>query len=84
MTAGLLLPGLGTGPGVGASAPVRGAADPGMSAAVQVSFLVTGLFLVGWMVWAVREYRRTGQAMWLWLGVLMAIGLMSGFARFPR
>jgi hypothetical protein len=52
--------------------------------AVLISFLVTALFLVGWMIWGVREYRRTGRAMWLWLGVLMGVSLLMAFLRYPR
>ncbi len=60
------------------------ATDPGVPTSVQISFAVTALFLVGWMIWGVRQYRRTGQATWLWLGVLMGIALVSGYARYPR
>ena len=52
--------------------------------AVAISFLVTALVLVGWMVWGIREYRRTGKAMWLWLGILMAGSLLAAFLRYPR
>jgi hypothetical protein len=51
---------------------------------VAISFLVTGLFLVGWMVWGYREYRRTGRAQWLWLGALMGVSLVVSFTRYPR
>ena len=56
----------------------------GLSTSVVVSFLVTGLFLVGWMVLAVVQYRRTGTATWLWLGALMGLSLGAAFVRFPR
>ena len=52
--------------------------------AVRISFLVSGLVMVGWMVWGIREYRRTGRATWLWLGVLMAVSLVTAFLRYPR
>ena len=69
-----------------AATPMAVGADdaPGLPTAVQISFLVSGLFLVGWMVWGVRQYRRTGQATWLWLGALMAISLVGAIARYPR
>jgi hypothetical protein len=56
----------------------------GVPTAVAISFLVTALVLVGWMIWGIREYRRTGKAMWLWLGVLMAASLAAAFLRYPR
>jgi hypothetical protein len=56
----------------------------GLPTAVVISFAVTGLFLVGWMVFAFVAYRRTGRATWLWLGALMAVSLVTAFARFPR
>jgi hypothetical protein len=56
----------------------------GVPTAVAISFLGTALFLVGWMIWGIREYRRTGKAMWLWLGVLMAASLVGAFLRYPR
>ena len=56
----------------------------GVPTAVAISFLVTALFLVGWMIWGIREYRRTGKAMWLWLGVLMAGSLLAAFLGYPR
>jgi hypothetical protein len=56
----------------------------GLPTAVQISFLVTGVVLLGWMIWGIREYRRTGRATWLWLGVLMAVSLVAAFLRYPR
>lgn len=56
----------------------------GMPASVAISFLVTGLVLIGWMIFGFREFRRTGRATWLWLGVLMGVSLLVGFLRFPR
>lgn len=56
----------------------------GLPTAVRASLLVTGLVLVGWMVWGVREYRRTGRATWLLLGVLMGVSLLVAVSRFPR
>jgi hypothetical protein len=56
----------------------------GLPTSVVISFAVTGLFLVGWMVFGVVQYRRTGKATWLWLGVLMALSLVMAFVRFPR
>jgi hypothetical protein len=52
--------------------------------AVQISLAATGLVLLGWMAWGFREYRRTGRATWLWLGVLMAVSMLVVLARFPR
>jgi hypothetical protein len=56
----------------------------GLPTAVLVSFLATAAVLLGWMVWGIREYRRTGRATWLWLGVLMAVSLVAAFLRYPR
>ncbi len=56
----------------------------GLPTAALISFLVTGLFLVGWMVFGVVQYRRTGKANWLWLGVLMAVSLATVIMNFPR
>ncbi len=55
--------------------------------AVQISLLVTGLVMLAWLVWGVREYRRTGQATWLWMSVLLGIsfvGLLGQLARISR
>ena len=52
--------------------------------AVRISFLLTGLVMLGWMIWGIREYRRTGRATWLWLGVLMGVSLVMAFLRYPR
>ncbi|MGB7982669.1 MAG: hypothetical protein WCF36_17955 [Candidatus Nanopelagicales bacterium] len=59
-------------------------ASSGVPTAVRVSFVVTGLVLLGWMVWGIRTYQRTGQATWLWLGVVMAFALVTGYTRYPR
>jgi hypothetical protein len=56
----------------------------GLPTSVVISFAVTGLFLVGWMVFGVVQYRRTGKATWLWLGALMVLSLVMAFVRFPR
>jgi hypothetical protein len=56
----------------------------GVSGAAAISFVVTGLFLLGWMVFGVVQYRRTGRATWLWLGALMGLSLVAAFVRFPR
>ena len=56
----------------------------GLPTSVVISFAVTGLFLVGWMVFGAVQYRRTGKATWLWLGALMALSLVMALARFPR
>jgi hypothetical protein len=56
----------------------------GVPTAVAISFLVTALVLVGWMIWGIREYRRTGRAMWLWLGILMGVSLLAAVLRYPR
>ena len=48
---------------------------PQAPASVTASIVVTALVLAVWMVLGFREYRRTGRATWLWLGVLMAVSL---------
>ena len=53
-------------------------------ASVLISYLVTGLFLLGWMVFGFVHYRRTGNATWLWLGVLMGVSLVSAFLGIAR
>jgi hypothetical protein len=58
-------------------------AEP-LPTSAAISFAVTGLFLVGWMIFGLVTYRRTGKATWLWLGALMALSLVMAFARFPR
>ncbi len=68
----------------GTSAAVGAGDDPGVPTAVRISLVVTGLVLVGWMVWGVIQYRRTGQATWLWMGALMAISLVAALARYWR
>jgi len=55
-----------------------------LQTSVAISFLVTGLFLVGWMVFGFVQYRRTGNATWLWLGVIMAISMVSAFLGYAR
>ena len=47
-----------------------------MTAVVLISLLVTGLVMLGWVVWGVREYRRTGKPQWLWMAVLLGISFL--------
>jgi hypothetical protein len=56
----------------------------GLPTAVLISFVATALVLVGWMVFGVVQYRRTGKSTWLWLGALMALSLVSAFLAYPR
>ncbi len=55
-----------------------------MPTSVMISFLVTGLVMLGWLIWGIREYNRTGKATWLWMAVLLGISLVFGFMRYPR
>ena len=48
------------------------------SPAAGLSVLVGLAFMVGWVVWGVRQYRRTGQAQWLWMAVALGFGLAMG------
>ena len=51
---------------------------------VTISYLLTGLVLLGWMVFGFVHYRRTGNATWLWMGVLMGVSLVSAFLAYAR
>lgn len=45
---------------------------------------VTGLVMLAWIIWGVRQYLRTRQPMWLWMVVLMFLSLtvaLSGMLR---
>jgi hypothetical protein len=56
--------------------------DP-YSAAKYVA-LVSLVIIVAWVIWGVREYRRTGRTVWLWMAAVMAIGLGSTIAGVMR
>jgi heme A synthase len=50
-------------------------------AAILAIVLVTGAVMLGWIIWGFREYRRTGRAQWLWMGVVMLVGLVVSLGR---
>lgn len=52
--------------------------------AVKISFLVTGLLMIGWLIWGIREYNRTGKATWLWMSVLLGVSLVMAFLNYQR
>lgn len=51
--------------------------------AVLAIVLVTGAVMLGWIVWGFREYRRTGRTQWLWMAVVMLVGLVITLGRLP-
>lgn len=51
-------------------------------AGVWISLAVTGLLMLAWIVWGVREYRRTGRATWLWMAVVLGVGLVVSVGRW--
>ena len=55
-----------------------------MPAAVKISFLVSGLLMLAWLIWGVREYKRTGKATWLWMSVLLGVSLLMAFLNYQR
>lgn len=46
------------------------------STAVMLSYIVTGVIMAAWIVWGIREYRRTGRAQWLWMACLLGVSLL--------
>ena len=56
----------------------------GATAAMWVSLLVGAVLMLGWLVWGIREYRRTGRAQWLWMAVLLGFGLVMGALNYAR
>ena len=42
------------------------------------------MVMLGWLVWGIREYRRTGRAQWLWMAVLLGLGLVMGALNYAR
>lgn len=55
----------------------------GLPTAVAISLLVTGLVSLAWLVWGIREYRRTGRAQWLWMSILLGVSVVVVLARYP-
>ena len=55
-----------------------------MPAAVKISFLVSGLLMLAWLIWGVREYKRTGKATWLWMSVLLGVSLLMAVLNYQR
>jgi len=54
------------------------------STGVTISLIVSGLVMVGWVVWGVREFRRTGNAQWLWMAVLLGISFLVVLSQLSR
>ncbi len=48
----------------------------GQGVAILVSVLLTGIIMVAWIVWGVREYRRTGSPQWLWMAALLSVSIL--------
>lgn len=46
--------------------------------------LVLAAVIIGWIVWGVREYRRTGNAMWLWMAAVMLVSLFATLSQVRR
>ena len=40
--------------------------------------------MIGWAVWGVREYRRTGNLQWLWMAGLLGISLLVTLTQLAR
>jgi hypothetical protein len=54
------------------------------STAVTISLALSGLLMIGWVIWGVREYRRTGALMWLWMSAMLAISLLVVLGQLAR
>ena len=54
------------------------------STGVTISLIVSGLVMVAWIVWGVREFRRTGNAQWLWMAVLLGISFLVVLSQLSR
>ena len=52
--------------------------------AVQISLLISGLFMVAWIFWGVREYRRTGQTTWLLMAALLGVSFLVMLSQLSR
>jgi uncharacterized membrane protein len=51
------------------------------------AFLVLALTCVvalGWLVWGVLEYRRTGRTQWLLMAGVLVISIIAMFAQLHR
>lgn len=46
--------------------------------------LVLAVVMIGWIVWAAREYRRTGKPMWLWMAAVMLASLFATLSQVRR
>ena len=51
---------------------------------VTLSFVISGVLMIGWVFWGVREYRRTGSLMWLWMAVMLTISLLVMLGQLAR
>lgn len=54
------------------------------STAVTISFLVSGVLMLAWLVWGVREYRRSGNVQWLWMAALLGVSLLVMLSQLSR
>ncbi|MGB8021564.1 MAG: hypothetical protein WCF04_10085 [Candidatus Nanopelagicales bacterium] len=55
---------------------------PGVNTGLLTAIMLfTAVVIVAWIIWGVREYRRTGRPQWLWMAVLMLVSLFVTWSR---
>lgn len=54
------------------------------STAVTISLVVSGLLMAAWVVWGVRQYRRTGELQWLWMAALLCVSFLVVLSQLAR
>ncbi len=51
---------------------------------MQIGLLITGLVMLGWIVWGFRQYRRTNQGHWLYMSLMLGFGLLMMLVNYGR
>jgi heme/copper-type cytochrome/quinol oxidase subunit 3 len=54
------------------------------STAVAIGLVLSGLLMIGWAGWGVREYRRTGNLQWLWMAALLGMSFLVLLSQLAR
>ena len=51
---------------------------------VTITFVISGVLMIGWAVWGIRQYRSTGALMWLWMSLMLGVSLLVTLSQLAR